>query len=88
MDALAATDLLHDAMALALVLVLPALAVAFVVTLVVTFLQALTQVQDQTLTAVPRLLIGLSALLLLLPWMFDRLTTYTVELYDGVAASL
>jgi flagellar biosynthesis protein FliQ len=88
MDALAATDLLHDAMALALVLVLPALAVAFVVTLIVTFLQALTQVQDQTLTAVPRLLIGLFSLLLLLPWMLDRLTTYTIELYDGVAASL
>ena len=88
MDALAATDLLHDAMALALVLVLPALVVAFVVTLIVTFLQALTQVQDQTLTAVPRLLIGLFSLLLLLPWMLDRLTTYTIELYDGVAASL
>lgn len=88
MDALAATDLLHDAIALALVLVLPALAVAFVVTLIVTFLQALTQVQDQALTAVPRLLIGLFSLLLLLPWMLDRLTTYTIELYDGIAASL
>ena len=75
-------------MALALVLVLPALVVAFVVTLIVTFLQALTQVQDQTLTAVPRLLVGLISLLLLLPWMLDRLTTYTIELYDGIAASL
>jgi flagellar biosynthesis protein FliQ len=88
MDATSATDLLHEAVALALVLALPALAVAFVVTLVVTFLQAVTQVQDQTLTTVPRLLIGLFAVLLLLPWMLDRLTSYTVELYDGVAASL
>jgi len=88
MDALAATDLLHDAISLALALVLPGLAVAFVVTLIVTFLQALTQVQDQALTAVPRLLIGLFSLLLLLPWMLDRLTTYTIELYDGIAASL
>jgi len=88
MDAENAVDLLHEAMTLALVLALPVLAVAFVVTLVVTFLQALTQVQDQTLTTVPRLLIGVFSLLLLLPWMLDRLTTYTVELYDGVAATL
>lgn len=84
----AAGDLLHDALALSLVLALPALAVAFVVTLFTTFVQALTQVQDQTLTTVPRLLAGLFALLLLLPWMLERLTTYTIELYDGVAASL
>lgn len=88
MDAVNATDLLHEAMSLSLLLALPALAVAFVVTLIATFLQALTQVQDQTLTTVPRLLIGLFSLILLLPWMLDRLTTYTIELYDGVAAGL
>lgn len=87
MDA-AAGDLLHEALTLSLVLALPALAVAFLVTLVTTFAQALTQVQDQTLTTVPRLLAGLFALLLLLPWMLERLTTYTIELYDGVAAGL
>lgn len=84
----AAGDLLHDALTLSLVLAVPALAVAFVVTLVAAFVQALTQVQDQTLTTVPRLLIGLFALLLLLPWMLERLTTYTIELYGGVAAGL
>jgi flagellar biosynthetic protein FliQ len=88
MDALAAADLIHGALTLSLVLVVPGLAIVFVVSLVSSFLQALTQVQDQSLTAVPRLIVGLAALLLLLPWMMDRLTTYTVELYDGVAATL
>ena len=85
---LTATDLLHDALTLSLLLALPALAVAFLVTLITSFAQALTQVQDQSLTTVPRLLAGLCALLLLLPWMLERLTNYTIELYDGVAASL
>ena len=88
MDAVAATDLIHGALTLALVLAVPGLAVAFLVSLLASFLQALTQVQDQSLTVVPRLIAGLVALLLLLPWMMDRLTTYTVELYDGVAATL
>lgn len=88
MDATTAADLLHDALALTLVLAVPGLAVAFAVSLVAGFLQALTQIQDHALSAVPRLIVGLLALLCLVPWMLDRLTTYTVELYEGVATTL
>ena len=88
MDANNAAELIHGSLMLALVLVVPGLAVAFIVSLVAGFAQAMTQVQDQSLTVVPRLLIGLAALFLLLPWMLDRLTTYTIELYEGVAATL
>ncbi|MFO1092035.1 MAG: flagellar biosynthetic protein FliQ [Planctomycetaceae bacterium] len=88
MDSSTATDLVHDALTLALVLAVPGLAVAFVVALIAGFLQALTQIQDQSLSTVPRLIAGALALLLLVPWMLDRLTTFTIELYEGVAASL
>ena len=88
MDVETAAELLNGALTLALVLVIPALAIGFVVSLVTGFLQAMTQVQDQSLTVVPRLLVGLAAGLLLLPWMLDRLTTYTIELYENVAPTL
>ena len=88
MDAVTATEIVHDALALTLVLAAPGLVIAFVVSLAASFLQALTQVQDQTLTAVPRLVLGLAAMLFLAPWMLDRLTTYTIAVYEGVISTL
>lgn len=88
MDVTAATDLVNTALQTALVLALPVLVVLFVASLLVSVLQALTQVQDQTLSIVPRLLVGGLALLFLLPWMLDRLSEYTVELYQNVSVSL
>jgi flagellar biosynthetic protein FliQ len=88
MDVTAAADLVNSALQTALVLALPALAALFVASLLVSVLQALTQVQDQTLSVVPRLVVGGVALLFLLPWMLDRLSAYTVELYQNVSVSL
>jgi flagellar biosynthetic protein FliQ len=88
MDVTAATDLVNSALQTALVLALPVLVVLFVASLLVSVLQALTQVQDQTLSIVPRLLVGGLALMVLLPWMLDRLSEYTVELYQNVSVSL
>lgn len=88
MDIETAAELLNGALTLALVLVIPGLAVALIVSIVTGLLQAMTQVQDPSLTVVPRLLVGLAAGLLLLPWMLDRLTTYTIELYESVATTL
>ncbi|MBL8849778.1 MAG: flagellar biosynthetic protein FliQ [Planctomycetaceae bacterium] len=88
METVAIEELMHGALSLAIVLAVPGLIVAFLVSLVAGFLQAVTQMQDQALTNVPRILLGLVALLLLLPWMLDRLTTYTVEVYGSVAGTL
>lgn len=88
MDANTSSELIHGALSLALVLAIPGLAIAFVISLVTGLLQAVTQIQDQSLTVVPRLLAGLVAALLLLPWMLDRLTAYTIELYQSASATL
>lgn len=88
MDLQLAANLLHGALVTALCVILPAMVALFLITLLCGVLQALTQVQDPILTAAPRLVVGLLALLALLPWMMDRLVAYTAELYEGVAASL
>ncbi len=60
------------------ILTAPILLAAIVVSLVINVLQVLTSLQDQTLSAVPRLLATGSALFLLMPWMWRHLGHYTL----------
>jgi flagellar biosynthetic protein FliQ len=84
MDVQSAADLINSSLQMALGLMLPVLLVLFVVGLAVSVLQAMTQVQDQTLSLVPRLVVGALVLTALLPWMLDRLSTWTVDLYRHI----
>jgi len=61
-------------------LVAPLLIVTVVVSFVVNIVQVLTSLQDQTLSAVPRLLATGVALFVLMPWMWRHLALYTVQL--------
>jgi flagellar biosynthetic protein FliQ len=54
----------------------PLMAIALLVGLVVSLVQALTQIQEQTLVFVPKILAVFAALLLLLPFMGDALAGY------------
>jgi flagellar biosynthetic protein FliQ len=77
MDAHLAVDLGREALLLASKLALPALAAAVVVGLVIAILQAATQVHEQTISFVPRLLAVVATLFVLLPWMLGTLVEYT-----------
>lgn len=88
MDAYTAVDLVRSALVLAVTLAAPVLAAVLVVAFVTSLLQAVTQIQDVTLGYVPRLLIGGATLLMFLPWMLQRLSTYTLDLYEGIARGL
>jgi len=81
----AAVELGRGALLLAMKLALPAMAAALVVGLVVAILQAATQVQEQTVAIVPRLLAAAVALLLLLPWMMAALADYARTLIGDMA---
>lgn len=62
------------------ILVAPLLLVAVAVSFVISIVQVLTSLQDQTLAAVPRLLATGAALFLLMPWMWRHLSLYTLRL--------
>lgn len=66
----------------ALVLSAPLLVAAAAVSLLVSLVQTLTSVQEQTLTAVPRLIVVFAVCLATLPWMVHRLVTYTTHLWS------
>jgi flagellar biosynthetic protein FliQ len=62
----------------------PPLLVALAVGLLVSLLQAVTQIQEQTLAFVPKL-IGVSAVFLIaLPWVLQLLVKYTTELFRSL----
>ena len=80
--------LCRSAALLALVLSGPVLLAALAVGLVLGLLQALTQVQDQSLTFVPRLIVLTLVGLLLLPWGLSLLTEYAADLIRGIPGTI
>ena len=65
----------------AMMLSAPLLISACVVSLLVSLLQTLTGVQEQTLTAVPRLVVVFAVCMASLPWTIHRLVSFTVRLF-------
>ena len=76
-----AIDLLRDAMLVALVTVGPILAIGVVIGLTISLVQAITQIQDQTLTFVPKIFAMAIAVMFVMPWMFQRLIDYARYLF-------
>jgi flagellar biosynthesis protein FliQ len=67
------------AVLVAIVVSLPALAVSLLTGFAASFFQGLTQVQDHTLTFVPRLLAVLLAIALAAPWMGAQVVRFTAQ---------
>ena len=62
----------------------PLMIVALVVGLVISIFQALTQIQEATLTFVPKMLILFVSMLLFLPFMLATLRGFTLDLFDRI----
>ena len=77
-------SLTMDAITLALKIALPMLMVGLVVGLVISVFQAVTQIQEQTLTFIPKMLVTGVVILLAGPWMMDQMVSYTVALYTSI----
>jgi len=74
-------DLARNAIITALLLAGPLLLVALGVGLVISVVQAVTQIQEQTLAFVPKLVAVAVVFLIALPWMLQVLVRYTVDLF-------
>jgi flagellar biosynthesis protein FliQ len=77
-------DLARNAIMLSLLIAGPMLLVALLVGLTVSVLQAVTQIQEQTLAFVPKL-VGVGVVFLLaLPWVLQLMVKYTTELFRSL----
>ncbi len=85
MDAGSAVDLAHDALFLALTLAGPILGMGMCIGLVISLFQAVTQLQEQTLTFVPKIMgMGLAAAFFI-PWIVARILEFTHRLWGDMA---
>ncbi|NLM20972.1 MAG: flagellar biosynthesis protein FliQ [Peptococcaceae bacterium] len=71
----------REAIATAILVGGPVLAVSLLVGLLVSVFQAMTQIQEQTLSFIPKLLAIALVLVFLGPWMVKIMTTYTINLF-------
>jgi len=81
MNADAAIDLTRQAISLVIVLALPVLGAGLAVALIVSLLQAVTQVQEQTLSFVPKIVAMLLALVVFGPWMMTRVVEFSRQMF-------
>jgi flagellar biosynthetic protein FliQ len=86
MEGLAMLDVARDGIVTFLKVAGPLMVIALVVGLVISLLQALTQIQEQTLIYVPKILAVFAALLLMLPFMGDALAGYMVRIAARIAS--
>lgn len=63
----------------------PLLGSALIVGLLVSIFQAITQINEATLTFVPKMIVIALVLILAGPWMIDVITTYTTTLFEGIS---
>lgn len=88
MDAQQAVDLGREAIWIALLIGAPVLLAGMVVGLAIGLLQALTQVQEQSVAFVPKILVMVLTLSLTLPWLIARMVQYSSELISGIPMNL
>jgi flagellar biosynthetic protein FliQ len=77
-------SLATQAMQLALKVALPLLMAGLVVGLIVSVFQAVTQIQEQTLAFIPKILAIAAVLVIAGPWMLGQVLSYTSELYTSI----
>jgi flagellar biosynthetic protein FliQ len=77
-------QLVRHALITALWLSAPLLAVGFIAGIVVSFVQILTSIQDSAFNAIPRLLAFLTAFVLAMPWMLQKMTVYMVDVLGNL----
>jgi flagellar biosynthesis protein FliQ len=77
-----AAELMRDLLRQALILGAPVLLAACVTSFLISLVQTLTSLQDQTIATVPRLLVVAVLLMAGLPWFLERLMRYTLGLFS------
>jgi len=77
-------DIAKEAIEITLYLSLPLLGIGLIVGLLVSVFQAVTQIQEATLTFVPKIVATLISLIFLLPWMMNKMMSYTEQIIVNI----
>lgn len=77
-------EVARQAIKVTLLVSLPILGIGLVVGVLVSLFQAATQIQEMTLTFVPKIVSIFVGLLLLLPWIMNQLMGFTLEVFHNL----
>ena len=86
MDTTQAMDLIRDAAGVAIKLASPMLLLSMLIGVVVAIFQAVTQIHEQTISYVLKLIVVISVLLVGGGWMLDTLKDYTLEIFSLIGS--
>lgn len=84
MNHLEILDIGRDAIFVLLKIAAPIMLIALIVGLVISLFQALTQIQEMTLSFVPKILAILVSMLMLMPYMMDTLIVFSEQLSERI----
>jgi flagellar biosynthetic protein FliQ len=77
--------LAQDALKVTAMLSAPILISTLVIGLLVSIFQALTQINESTLTFIPKMIVVAVVIVLAGPWMLDVMSHYTIDLFENIA---
>jgi flagellar biosynthetic protein FliQ len=72
----------REALTVTLMVAGPMLLFGLIIGLIISVFQSVTQINEMTLTFVPKILAVALALLIFLPWMINMITDFTHHMYD------
>ena len=78
------TSIMAEAIKITLLVSAPMLIIGLLVGLAVSVFSAVTQIQEMTLTFVPKIVAVFMMLLITMPWVIEKLTTYTINLFNSI----
>lgn len=78
-----AIDLGRQALLTALIIAGPVLAIGVVVGLSISLVQTVTQIQDQTLSIVPKIIAMVGAAIFFVPWLAQQVVEYSQQMFGG-----
>jgi len=81
-----AVQIIYNGVILTLLLSMPAVGIGLIVGFMISLFQAVTQIQEQTLTFVPKVVAVLGMVAVMAPWMASLLIDFTVTLWTNIPA--
>jgi len=78
------TQIIYNGVMLVLMLSLPAVGLGLLVGLVISLFQAVTQIQEQTLTFVPKMIVVMGVIAFMSPWMASLLIDFITTLWSNI----
>ncbi len=73
-----------QAIKLTIMLAMPMLGLGLIAGLTISVFQAVTQIQEMTLTFVPKIIAVFLGLLFAAPWMLEKITSFTIHIFENI----